>query len=833
MKKHSIYIYIATLLGTLLLLGSCQQERLHVQEVPRVEQGTEGTKAGSEAETSGPLATILPGQVIVKLTPQELQGLRSMGNLSGEATLRSTSAEAQQALREIGATKMEPYFLDYDAYRTRRHKAGLDRWMLVTFEGELSALQAQQVLQGTDAFEYVEVQYATALPEEASEPLSEAELASLRSGSSEGFNDPLLPLQWHYFNTGAATMPQARAGADINLFEAWQVETGKPEVVVCVVDAGIDYQHKDLAGRVDLDRSYSFVFDSKTKKHKGYGQIESKSSAHGTHVAGTIAAINNNGIGVAGIAGGNGEEGTGITLINAQIFGAKGERTAPGIQGIVYGADHGAVISQNSWGYILPGPASLSQVDKEAMDYFITYAGCDAEGNQLPDSPMKGGVIIFAAGNDGLDYNSYPGAYEGCISVSSYGWGFQRASYSNYGTWVDIAAPGGDQRFGRDAGVLSTYPDNKYGYMQGTSMACPHVSGVAALIVSKLGKQGFTNAMLRERLLTALRPYDIYSLNNPLLKGKLGSGYIDASVALLEDGGKAPEAVTNVQTEASYISTLFSWMPAKDADATSGFAYYYLLHLGTSEITSSDKAAKSLKVYADRIGGTPDARVTYLATGLQDGTTYYYAIEAVDYFGHKSPKLITGSFQTLKNQAPTITEGLPKEPLKLADNQVAKLTLKVADPDGHKWDYSLKGDLYGVKHQRQGDAIQLEIQPIKQAGTHQFTILLSDEYGKSAQATLSYIIQKYQPVALAKSLKELSIFLDEKAHTIALEPLFQKQEGATLTFTAKSESPERLTVTLKGDQLTLQPKAKGRAIIQVTATDGITSAKVALQVLVK
>ena len=832
MKRPITFRYLTLLLWSLIGFTACQKETLHQGDLPTVEQG-ENTSDPSSATGNGPLASILPGQVIVKLTPEDLQELQSLRSLSGASMLRSASSEVQQSLREIGAVKMEPYFIDYDAYRGRRHKAGLDRWMLVTFGGHLSALQAQEILQKSNTFEYVEVQQIAALPETKEIPISSEALTSTRANTSEGFNDPLLPSQWHYFNAATPAMHKALAGADINLIEAWQVETGKPEVIVCVVDAGIDYEHEDLGKNVNLDESFSFVIDPKTREPKGAGKIECKSSSHGTHVAGTIAAINNNGIGVAGVAGGNGDEGTGVTLINAQIFGHKGEATKPGILGIVYGADHGAVISQNSWGYIAPGPGKLSQVDKEAMDYFIQYAGCDEQGNQLPDSPMKGGVVIFAAGNDGLEYDSYPGAYEGCISVSSYGWGFQKAPYSNYGTWVDIAAPGGDGRFGQAGLILSTVPGNKYGYMAGTSMACPHVSGIAALIVSKFGKQGFTNTMLRERLLSALRPYEINDLNHRLFKDKLGAGYVDASIALLEDGEKAPEEVTNVTTKPSYISALFSWKAAKDEDATNGLAYYYLIHLSTSEITDNNKAIRTLKVFPSRMSKGEEAKVEYLVTELQDGTTYYYAIEGVDYFGHKSPKRATGTFQTPQNQAPAITEGLPTEPIQLPTNKSVKLTLKVADADQHKWSYRLQGNLYGIKHQRKDDLIYIEIDPIQTAGRHQLTLILTDEYGKSSQANISYIIQQYQPVALAKSLKEYTIDLDHKHFTIELDPLFKKQQGAQLTFTAVSESPKHLGVQLKGDQLTIQPKAKGRAIIQVTATDGITSAKVALQVLVK
>ena len=820
--KHIHYLSASLLIPALMGLSSCVSTDQPDQEgAPVVEQ---------QSNHREDYTNVIPGTLVVKLTPEQLASYREGGSTS---VTRALSSEAAYWPETLGEITMTPLFLDEDAFRERRHEAGLDRWMIITYKGQVPSHKAKALVEASESFEAVELQWAMATPESKITPVSAEQLRELSTTRAmDRFDDPLLPAQWHYYNDGHQ-YPHCIAGADINLLEAWQVETGKPGVVVCVVDGGIDYKHPDLAGHVDVERSFNFVLD-KNNKPKGKGNVYD-ASGHGTHVAGTIAAVNNNGIGVCGIAGGDGTPGTGVTLINAQVFGYDTERSLGGAAGIAYGADHGAVISQNSWGYRAPGPKTLPEYDREAIDYFVRNAGKLEDGTQDPNSPMAGGVVIFAAGNDGLTFHSYPGSYEGCISVASIGWDFQRASYSNSGDWVSISAPGGDQNRHFDrGGVLSTVPTaydkSGYGYMQGTSMACPHVSGVAALIVSKYGRMGYTSEMLKQRLLSAVKPYSIGDLNQQF-RGQLGSGYLDAAAALLDDNKIAPEAPAEIAaSKIGYTEVTLSWSATADEDGLGGTALLYRLYYSESPITSSslDKTP-FVEVYGGglALGKTISRRLS----GLKDGTTYYVGVVAVDRFGNTSG-LATSEIKTKVNAAPVIIEGMPDGPITLDRSATYTLRLKVSDADSHKWTYRLEGDLSGITSVREDDTIVLTISGAQHLGEHALSLILTDEYGKTTSVEIPFKSISYQPVTLATGLTELEVKVGDTGRTVDLSKLFTATPGYTLTYEVASERESLVSVSLKDGILSLTPRAVGYAPIRITATDGRSHLTVRLYVRV-
>ena len=432
--------------------------------------------------------------ILAGCTPADIQTIKEKSSarecpaaVPGEALLLLTEAAADgferapetASLEMLGVRSIERVFPDAGPYEERHRAAGLHRWYRVSYDPAVSPTKAGNDLGALPGVESVNF------------PSPKVRMST--------FNDPYLYHQWGYHNYGQeeSFVP----GFDINVEPVWERYTaGSREVIVAVVDGGVDSGHEDLAGVVlsQKEGSRSFVYD--------YPSDSRFIDEHGTHVAGTIAAINNNGIGVCGIAGGQDGKG-GVRIMSCAIFGPKDTDDGDDAAALVWAADHGAVLANNSWGYVANSESALrnryeefinsDSPTKSAIDYFIQYAGIDPSGQQT--GPMAGGMVIFAAGNDSYDFG-VPAGYDPVIAVGAFGPDGSMSGFSNRGPWVDLMAPGGNNRT-RLSDILSTVPKNQYNYSPGTSMAAPHVTGVAALLVSYFGGPGFTNEMLEEALL--------------------------------------------------------------------------------------------------------------------------------------------------------------------------------------------------------------------------------------------------------------------------------------------------------------------------------------------
>ncbi|HDL19865.1 MAG TPA: PKD domain-containing protein [Nitrospirae bacterium] len=308
-------------------------------------------------------------------------------------------------------------------------------------------------------------------------------------------DDPLFSNLWGLHNTGQSG---GTADADIDAPEAWDIETGSSAVVVAVIDTGVDYNHEDLAanmwtntGEADCtdgidDDGNGYIDDCRGWDFANNDNDPYDDNGHGTHCSGTIAAVGDNGIGVAGVNW------------NLRIMPLKfltsdgGGYTDDAIAAILYAANMGTMVMSNSW-----GGGGYSQSLKDAIQ-----AANDA-----------GILFIAAAGNSSSDNDNnpnYPSNYDvpNVIAVAATDHNDDLASFSSYGaTTVDLGAPGVD--------VYSTIPGNSYGYKSGTSMATPHVAGVAGLVISQ--NQSLSALEVKGRVLLSVDP--LTSLDGITLTG--------------------------------------------------------------------------------------------------------------------------------------------------------------------------------------------------------------------------------------------------------------------------------------------------------------------------
>ena len=749
MKKLS-YCLLACLLPLAMATG-CREDVL-VAEVAQT-----GNESAENVEM--PEGAFNQGVMKIRVTP-EFAGLIEE-NTAEDGTVVTKSVKSMAfALEDLGIVRMSRLFPEAGEFEERTRAAGLHLWYEVIFDESKSLTKAFKDLKDIPGVDYVEPDAKIAIVggTEVTEYVAAPDAAG--DWASAVFDDPMLSSQWHYYNDGSAK--SAQSGCDINVVPVWKsITTGDPKVVVCVVDMGVDYEHEDLAANMWEDPEHSgghgYNFASNTYQiHKG---------DHGTHVAGTIAAVNNNGKGVCGIAGGDYKKGRrGVSIMSCQIF--DGKKNGSGEQAIKWGADHGAVISQNSWGYVdVKGtPESL----KAAVDYFEKNAGFDSNGKQV--GPMAGGVVVFSAGNENRDWSA--NMYDKMISVGSLGPDYYRAYYSCYGDWVKICAPGGD--YVKGSQILSTLPDNKYGKMQGTSMACPHVSGVAALIVSSKGGTGFTNTELKNLLYDNVTDVSSFNRNTPV------GGLVNAYASLSSQGGKAPNPVSEYSLSAKSNNVTCSIkIPSSEGQPVNSLIVYF-----------TDDTRKT-PLFTQFYVGDLSAGQTFTGTviGLKFETEYTFEIVACDLAGNKSAKSAAKKVTTGPNTKPFI---IPEGPttLTLKAHQKAEIKFKFGDEDGHRVLIDLLSDPMGANAEFldtldfNNPRVTIDASKVV-AGTYHSAVRVKDIYELSNQMNFTYTVLPNTPPKVLKQIP--NVVLTKRGET--------KEMKASDYFTDEDEEPLDYTIT--------------------------------------
>lgn len=476
--------------------------------------------------------------------------------------------------------------------------------------GGMSTAQAIALLADDPAIEYIEPDYLVY----AVRPQQSA------SDTTRIPNDPRFRELWGMHNTGQTG---GTPGADIDAPQAWMITTGG-DVIVGVIDSGVDYRHPDLADNmwrnpgeipgngIDDDRN-GFVDDVYGWDFFSNDNDPMDGDGHGTHVAGTIAARGDNNVGVAGV---NWQ----ARIMALRFLGPTGGTTSNAIRAIDYARTMGAHLTNNSW-----GGGGFSTALRDAIA---------ATGE-------AGMLFLAAAGNDGQDTDRlphYPSGYDldNIISVAATDHNDRLASFSNFGlTTVDLAAPG--------VSILSTTPSNSYSLFSGTSMATPHVAGAAALVLALY--PGTPPDLLKNALMSTVEPKET-------LEGRMVTGgrlNVHRALLAVEIDSIAPAPVSDLQVlESGSNDVILAWTASGD-DGNEGQATSYDIRYALAPITEDnfDVAPATPNPPFPQPAGETER---FIVTGLDFNTTYYFALRVLDERRNSS---------TISNLVSATTLGVP------------------------------------------------------------------------------------------------------------------------------------------------------------------------------
>ena len=506
---------------------------------------------------------------------------------------------------------------------------------------------------------------------------------------------------------------------------AWDAHRGSGEIVVGVIDTGVDYNHPDLAANMWTnpgeipgngidDDGNGYVDDIHGWDFAANNNDPMDDNGHGTHVAGTIGAIGDNGVGVVGVN-------WNVKIMALKFLGSDGSgSTDTAIAAIEYAVENGAHLTSNSWGgsaFCLPPfiPCPTGEPN-------------DALGQAIVASEQAGLLFVAAAGNDSSDNDSsktLPASYnlDSIISVAATTIDEEMASFSNYGaTTVDLGAPGQD--------ILSTWlRDAQYqGYrtISGTSMATPHVAGVAALLWS--ANPGLDWSDIREKIFDAVDPF-------PALQGRtVTGGRLNVFEALASGDLDPPARITDLRVTGGDSTSLDLEWTATGDDGVAGSASRYDLRISNAPIDDANFDQ------ADELSGEPlpasaGTLESVVVDGLTSGTVYYFAIKAIDDAGNASETSNSAEGETDAPQgtAPRVTITSPAAGIQIDEGSPVRLEVDASDAeDGDltgavEWTSSIDGAL--------GTGSGFDV--VLSVGTHTLTASVSDSDGNEASDAIA------------------------------------------------------------------------------------------------
>jgi len=509
-------------------------------------------------------------------------------------------------------------------------------------------------------------------------------------------NDQFYGLLYAINNTGQVVASQSGTfDADMDVAEAWSLSIGDPDLVIAVIDDGVEYTHPDINdqmwvnpgevvdgvdndGNGYVDDIFGYDFYSNDSDPYDDNNINTEQGGHGTHVAGTICAEGNNSIGIVGVV-------QQCRIMALRFLGPRGGYTSDAISAVNYAVGKGVRLSNNSWG---GGDYSMS-----------LYLAIQSAGNQ-------GHLFLAAAGNDGIDVDNttphYPSSYDlpNIVSVAATDNRDQLASFSNFGVnSVDVAAPGVD---------IASSAWGSYYYFSGTSMATPNVTGVAALILSQ--NPGFSYAQVRDRLLQTARAV-------PGLSGKVATGGVVNALAAL--------SVTPPEPPPAAPSNL-----AAQATGTNSIA-----------LTFTDNASDEdgFKVYRSAAGADFSLLTTLSADttahtdeGLSAGTSYTYEVTAFNTAGESAASnTATATTDTEPVTLPSAPSALSAQATSF-DTVVLNFTDNADNEDGFEISRSVAGAAFSVLTTLDADVTSFADSGLEAETAYAYRVLAFNAAGDSA-----------------------------------------------------------------------------------------------------